>query len=128
MSGYRPAGIAVLVALMTGLLFFGCAAFEEDAYTGPADGYITGLVTEVPEYQEGEGTLIRNADPIAGARVFTDRGEETITDADGLFRLKVEPAERIVVHFEEESHTSSIKTTSVGDWKTSTVMAVLKRR
>lgn len=128
MTGYGKARVAVLVALMTGLVFFACAGFEESAYTGPADGYITGLVTEVPEYQESEDSLVRTADPIAGVRVFTDSGEETFTDENGHFLLQVKPAKKIVVRFEEESHTSSIKTTSVGDWQTSTVMAVLKPR
>ena len=128
MSGYRQAGITVLVAMITGLFFLACAGFEESDYSGPADGYITGLVTGVPEYVEGEDSLIRKADPISGVRVFTDAGDETFTDEAGLFLLKVKPAERIVVHFEEENHTSSIKATSVGDWKTSTIMTVLKRR
>jgi len=128
MTGYKQARVVVLVIVLTGLVFFACAGFEESAYTGPADGYITGLVTEVPEYQEAEDSLVRTADPIAGVRVFTDSGDETFTDESGHFLLQVKPAERIVVHFEEENHTSSIKATSVGDWQTSTVMAVLKRR
>jgi len=120
--------MAVLAAMVAGLVFFACAGFEESAYKGPADGYITGLVTEVPEYQETADSLERTADPIAGVRVFTDSGEETFTDESGHFLLQVKPSEKIVVHFEEENHTSSIKATSVGDWQTSTVMAVLKRR
>ena len=59
MSGYRRAGITVLVVLMAGLFFLACAGFEESDYSGPADGHITGLVTEVPEYVDGEDTLIR---------------------------------------------------------------------
>jgi len=128
MTGYRQARMTVLAAMITGLLFFACAGFEESAYTGPAEGYITGLVTGVPEYQEAEDGLVRTADPIAGVRVFTDSGEETFTDESGHFLLQVKPAKKIVVHFEEENHTSSIKTTSAGDWQTSTVMAVLKQR
>ena len=128
MTRYHKAGVAVWVAMLSGLVFFACAGFEESAYTGPAEGYITGLVTEVPAYQENEDSLVRTADPIAGVRVYTDSGAETFTDESGHFLLQVKPAKKIVVVFEEESHTSSIKSTSVGDWQTSTVMAVLKRR
>ncbi len=128
MWGYTRTGLLVLVVFMAGGLFVACAGFEESAYTGPVEGYVTGLVTEVPEYQEEADTLVRKAEPIPGVRVFTKAGDETFTDQAGHFLLKVEPAERILVHFEEENHTSSIKTTSVGDWKTATVMVVLKRR
>ena len=128
MTRYRQARAAVVAALVSGLVLFACAGFEESKYTGPADGYITGLVTGLPEYREAEDSLVRTAEPIAGVRVSTDSGEETFTDENGYFLLQVKPARKIVVHFEEESHTSSIKTTSVGDWQTSTVTAVLKRR
>ncbi|MBW1811672.1 MAG: hypothetical protein JRJ87_26020, partial [Deltaproteobacteria bacterium] len=128
MLGLRQMGITTLIASLTGLLVLACGGFDESTYSGPSVGYLTGLVTEVPDYEETEDSLIRKADPISKVRVFTDTGAETFTDEAGHFRLEVKPAERIVVHFEKENHTSSTKTASVGDWQTSTVMAVLKRR
>jgi hypothetical protein len=128
MSKIKQTGVVTLTAVLAGMLVLACGGFDESAYSGQADGYITGLVTMVPKYSETEDSLTRKADPISGVRVFTNSGDETFSDEAGHFLLKVKPAERIVVYFEKEDHTSSIKTTSVGDWQTSTVMAVLKRR
>ena len=128
MSTIKQTGIATLTSVLAGMLVLACGGFDESVYNGQADGYITGLVTMVLKYSETQNSLTREADPISGVRIFTNSGDETFSDEAGYFLLKVKPAERIVVHFEKEDHTSSIKTTSVGDWQTSTIMAVLKHR
>jgi hypothetical protein len=89
---------------------------ETDPYTGPARGWVVGLVTDA------------TGRPLEGVRItFTPAAGESATMSDGTYAVELDPGE-YVVHFEHPHHVGIHRHATIHGWERVTVSVKMMPR